>query len=90
MSIIAMSVAIFILQLVFVWLRTLNIQYIANKDLTRTLISGTVIHILWLLTVAIGIFSITEIMQNFELKYLPVVVCSCLGSMVGTLIALKK
>ena len=56
MSIIAMSVAIFILQLVFVWLRTLNIQYIANKDLTRTLISGTVIHILWLLTVAIGIF----------------------------------
>lgn len=54
------------------------------------MISGAVVHVAWLISIAIGAVSMNEIITNFEFKYIPIVICSLTGGLIGTYLALKN
>lgn len=90
MTVLEYSISVFVMQLVFIGARTWNVSAIANKDMRGALMSGAVVHISWLVSISIGVISMKEIMLNLEWRYLPVVVCSLVGGLLGTYVALKK
>ena len=90
MSILDYSVAVFLTQLIFIGSRTWNVRAIAKNDMAAVLLSGAVVHLSWLVSIAIGAYSMTEIMNNFELKYIPIVICSLVGGLVGSVIGMKN
>lgn len=88
--ILKLSIAVFITQLIFIGCRTWNVRAIAKKDLPQVLLSGAVVHISWLIGITIGTVSMIEIMNNFDWKYIPVVVCSLSGGLLGSWLGLKE
>lgn len=82
------SIIIFIVQLVFIGCRTWNVKAIAKNNIKEVLISGAIIHISWLISIAIGSVSMYKVMDNFSLEYLPIVLCSLVGGLLGSYIAL--
>ena len=88
--IIQYSIIVFITQLIFIGCRTWNVKCIASNNLVGALISGGIVHVTWLISIAIGAISTNEIISNFQLEYIPVVLCSLTGGLIGTYIALKN
>jgi|14BtaG_2_1085337.scaffolds.fasta_scaffold170478_2 hypothetical protein len=88
MTISELSITVFVTQLIFVGLRTWNVISIAEKNLMRTVVSGTLCHIAWLASIAIGSVSMYEVMNNGDLRYIPVVVASIFGGTIGSAIGL--
>lgn len=84
------SCIIFITQLVFIGCRTWNVGAIAVKNITQVLVSGAFVHLSWLVSIAIGSISMHEIISNFEWSYLPIVICSTVGGLVGSYISMKS
>jgi len=84
------SIIIFITQLVFIGFRTLNVKCISNNDIKGALLTGAVVHITWLISIAIGAISMNEILTNFKFEYIPIVLCSLVGGLIGTFLALKR
>lgn len=87
--ILKLSITIFVIQVVFIWSRTVNVRFIASGNIFGVLASGAVIHISWLISIAIGAASMHEIITNFEWKFLPVVLCSLAGGLIGSYIGMK-
>ncbi len=79
----------FLTQIIFIGSRTINVRAIANKNIKKALFSGAVIHITWLISISIGVVSINSLMKDFDLRYLPVVLCSLIGGLLGTYWGLK-
>lgn len=90
MTILYYSLIVFFTQLVFIWSRTWNVKAIAFKDIRSVLFSGAVVHITWLLGISIGVVSVKEIMLNFRLEYVPVVLCSLFGGLLGSYLSMKS
>ena len=84
-----MSITVFLVQLIFIGCRTWNVRAVANNDLKVVLISGAFIHLSWLASIAIGAVSMNEVISNFNWKYLPVILCSLVGGLIGSYIGLK-
>ena len=89
MSIAALTVTMLIMQIIFIFSRTWNVIEVAEKNINKAIISGLLVHISWLFTIAIGATSMYEIMANFEWRYIPVVMASCTGGMIGTWLAVR-
>jgi len=89
MTILQMALLQLITQFVFIGARTWNVIAIAKGDICRAAISGAIVHIAWLVSITIGVVSMTEIMMNFRLDYLPIVLCSLAGGVVATIIVMK-
>ena len=83
------AIIVFVTQLIFIGCRTWNVKAIAKKDIGQVLISGAFVHLSWLVSIAIGVISMNEIISNFELSHLPVVICSLLGGLLGSYISMK-
>lgn len=83
------SVVVFITQLIFIGSRTVNVRAIANKNMSKALWSGAIIHLAWLVSISIGVVSINSIMKDFNWYYLPVIICSLFGGLLGTYWGLK-
>ena len=83
------TIIVFITQLVFIGCRTWNVRCIACKNMKGALISGAVVHIAWLISIGIGAVSMNEIIMNFRFDYLPIVVGSLSGGLIGTYLGLK-
>lgn len=83
------SIIIFLVQLIFIGCRTWNVRAIANNNLFQVLLSGTFVHLSWLVSIAIGSVSMMEVMENFEWKYIPIILCSLSGGLIGSWIGLK-
>lgn len=83
-------VSVFVTQLIFIGSRTLNVKAISSNNVTAALLSGTVIHVSWLVSIAIGVQSMTEIISNFRTEYIPVVICSLAGGLLGTYVTMKR
>jgi len=66
------------------------VKAIAAKNTPQVLISGTFVHLSWLVSIAIGAVSMHEIISNFELSYLPIVACSLLGGLIGSYLSMKS
>ncbi len=77
-------------QLIFIGCRTWNIKAIAQNNKIQALLSGGLVHISWLITVGIGGISMHIIINDFNWNYLPIVVCSLVGSLIGTHLGMKN
>lgn len=80
----------FITQFIFIWMRTLNVRYVATGRVWPAILSGAVIHWTWLIGIAIGVASMAEIVRNFSIEYVPVVAASTLAGAWGTWLALRR
>jgi len=84
------SIMVFLTQLIFIGCRTWNVKAISKQDVSQVLISGTIVHLSWLVSIAIGAISMNEIITNFEWNYLPIVICSLFGGLIGSYISMKS
>jgi hypothetical protein len=90
MDILIQCVIVFFTQLSFVWLRTLNVRAVAIHNTTTVLITGAFVHITWLIGIAIGANSMYKIMNDFRLDYLPIILCSLTGGLLGSWFGMIK
>ena len=88
MDILKLSVTVFIVQLVFIGFRTLNIRAVAEKNIVKVLYTGAIIHLSWLVGIAIGATTMHEIMMDFRWEYLPIIICSLAGGLIGSYMGL--
>ena len=84
------SIAVFITQLIFIGCRTWNVKAISRNNIPQVLLSGAIVHIMWLLSISIGVVSMKEILVNFKWSYLPIVACSMTGGLLGSYISMKQ
>jgi len=84
------SIIVFITQLIFIGCRTWNVKAISKHNIPQVLISGTLVHLSWLISIAIGAVSMHEIITNFRWEYLPIVICSLTGGLLGSYISMKS
>lgn len=84
------SIIVFVTQLIFIGCRTWNVKAIANQNIKHVLLSGAFVHLSWLVSIAIGAVSMNEIISNFEWSYLPIVLCSLSGGLIGSYISMKN
>jgi uncharacterized membrane protein len=77
-------------QIAFLWARTYNVHATARLEISNTLKSGIVIHLLWLIGISIGANGAYKVLVDFDWKYLPVLGCSLIGSVIGNYIGLIK
>jgi hypothetical protein len=90
MNILIESLIVFFVQLVFIWSRTLNVRAVADKNIPRVLFTGAIIHIAWLIGIAIGATNMYKIMNDFKLEYLPVIIASLAGGLLGSWLGMKN
>jgi predicted MFS family arabinose efflux permease len=88
-NILKYSILVFFVQLIFIGCRTWNVKAIAKQNIQQVLISGAFVHMAWLLGITIGAVSMHKIISNFEWKYLPIILCSLLGGLLGSYISMK-
>ena len=84
------SIIIFVTQLIFIGCRTWNVKAISKQNIPQVLISGTFVHLSWLISIAIGAVSMHEIITNFKWQYIPIVLCSLLGGLIGSYLSMKS
>lgn len=84
------TIIIFITQLVLIGSRTWNVKAIAANNITQVLISGTIIHFSWLISIAIGASSMHEIITDFKWAYLPIIISSLFGGLLGSYLSMKN
>lgn len=85
-----MSITVFVTQIVFIGCRTWNVKAIGKDKVGQALISGGLVHLSWLLSTAIGVTSTANILIEFRLDYLSVILCSLVGGLIGTYIPMHK
>ena len=85
-----LAITVFATQLVFIGCRTWNVRAVSAGNLKQVLISGAIVHIAWLASVAIGAVSMNEIITNFRWEYWPVVLGSLSGGLIGSWMGLKE
>ena len=84
------GIVVFITQLIFIGSRTINVKAIAERNMKKALLSGAVIHLAWLVSISIGVVSINSVMKEFDWRYIPVILCSLSGGLLGTYWGLKE
>jgi len=84
------GIVVFITQLIFIGSRTINVKAIAERNMKKALLSGAVIHLAWLVSISIGVVSINSVMKEFDWQYIPVILCSLSGGLLGTYWGLKE
>jgi hypothetical protein len=89
-DILLMMITVFVTQVIFIWARTWNVRSISNKNMKDVLLSGAVVHLAWLVSITLGVVSFKEIMLNFQWQYLPVIVGSLSGGLIGSYLGLKE
>ena len=55
------GVVVLITQIIFIYFRTLNVVYVAEKNILASIITGNAIGITWLISIAIGANSILNL-----------------------------
>lgn len=90
MDIIIQCIIVFFTQFAFVWLRTLNVRAVALHNIPAVVITGGFVHLTWLVGIAIGANSMYKIMNDFRLEYLPIILCSLVGGILGSILGMKQ
>lgn len=84
------AIIVFFTQLIFVGFRTWNVKAISEKNIPQVLISGTIVHLTWLVSISIGAISMSEILANFQWEYIPIILCSLSGGLIGSYLSMKS
>lgn len=90
MDILIQSIIVFTTQLVFIWARTVNVRQVADGNTAGVLISGGVVHITWLVGIAIGSNSVYKILNDFAMIHLWIVLSSLIGGIIGSWLGMKR
>jgi hypothetical protein len=80
---VAGSVCIFVNQLVFVYLRTLNVIYTTKKRMLGSILTGNGLALSWLISISIG----TRSIMNGEI--LPII-SFLIGGTIGTYLGIRE
>ena len=83
-------ISVFITQLIFIGTRTWNVRSVSKGNISHALISGTFVHISWLVSISIGVISMNEIIINFQYDYIYVILCSVSGGLLGTYVGMRE
>jgi len=90
MTITDLTIYMFVSQIIFIGFRTINVRAIAKGDITKALFSGALVHWSWLVSIAIGATSMYELMNTWNWSYLPIIVASTTGGLLGTYYGMKN
>lgn len=77
------ALIILVVQIIFIYLRTLNVMYVADRKLIQAVVSGMGIGLTWLVMVSIGVGAL----MNEQI--LPVV-AHLVGGAIGTVLGFKS
>lgn len=88
--ILKLTITVFVTQLIFIGCRTWNVRAVSAGNLKAVLVSGAIVHIAWLVGIAVGAVSMNEIIMNFDWQYIPVVFGSLSGGLIGSWLGLKN
>jgi hypothetical protein len=77
------SFVVFISQIAFVYLRTINVIYTADRNLWGSIITGNGIGLTWLIVTSIGVSSV------LKGEFIPIIFF-LLGGTIGNYIAIKQ
>ncbi len=88
-------VGLFVLQLLFIGSRTVNVSAISHKNTTKAILSGMAVHWTWLMGIYYGVASVGEIIHAIQMDtttFWPwlALVASTTGGLVGTYLGIKK
>lgn len=89
-EILSYCISVFITQLIFIGTRTWNVRSVSIGNVKNALISGTFVHLSWLISISIGVISMDQIINNLQYQYIPVIIFSLLGGLLGTYLGMKK
>ena len=89
-SIWALTIYMFLSQLFFIGARTINVKAVASGNIFAACTSGTLVHWGWLLSIGLGAFSMKAILIDFQFEYIPVIMASTLGGIIGTIWGMKN
>lgn len=78
-----MALLVFFLQIIFIWLRTINLKHITDGKVVYAILSSNGVAITWMVSTAIGVNS----MLNGEI--IPIV-AHLLGGTVGLYLGMRK
>ncbi len=76
------ALIVLVTQFIFIFFRTLNVSYNSEGRIVPTIITGNVIGISWLVSIALGANAILELMWQPILSHL-------IGGTIGTIYAFK-
>ena len=76
------ALVVFITQIVFLYARTLNVMYVAEKRLVQSLVTGGIVSITWLISISIGVNAVMTLQWQPVIAYI-------IGSSVGVVIAFR-
>jgi len=77
------ALAVLVTQIIFLYARTLNVMYTADRRKIPSIISGNVIGIAWLVSVAIGVNALMTMQWQPILGHL-------IGGTIGTIMAFRR
>ena len=89
-TILQLAATMFVTQLFFIWFRTLNVRFVARGNIWGAIWTGFIVHITWLIGIAIGTVSIVEMVKSQDVSYWPVIACSMSAGAIGTYFAMKR
>lgn len=90
MNTLYLCLTVFVTQVVFIYARTYNVRVISRGETIKALVSGGIIHLSWLVSIAIGADSAHDIITEFNWSKLPVVASSLIGGLIGTYYGIKE
>jgi uncharacterized protein YebE (UPF0316 family) len=76
------ALVVLVTQIIFIYLRTVNVASIARNNVSGALISGAGVGLFWMITTTIGVYSITQLLWQ-------PVVAHLVGGAVGTYYGMK-
>jgi hypothetical protein len=85
LSIWLQAIIVFITFFSFILARTSNVIYTADRNITGALVSGAFVHLLWLVSVGLGVNAVIHLSSHY-----PVLLGSLSGSLLGTYVAIKR
>lgn len=78
-----MSVIILISQIIFLWLRTINVRNVAEGNLLGAIVTGNGIAMAWMISIAIGANAMME-------GHIMPIVMHLIGGTIGTYMGMRK
>ena len=77
------ALVVLVTQIVFLYARTLNVMYTAERKLVAALISGNIIGIAWLISISVGVSAIMNMQWQPVMGHI-------LGGSIGVIMAFKS
>lgn len=79
------ALVVFLAQIGFLYLRTINVKYTSRDNIIGAVVSGTGVGILWLITTGLG----AKAVMNLPNEWMTIV-AHLLGGAIGTIIGMKQ